>query len=89
MNICVAATEKTEGNLETHTTSKLDAFCWGCIKVPLRDRDKVGTWKEALLPVICTRQEHLPGNKGNLHFVKIETHLRQHRQWKGYAHDTA
>lgn len=46
MNICVAATEKREGNLETHTTPKLDAFFGGCIRGPLRD--KVGTWKEAL-----------------------------------------
>lgn len=77
MNICVAAIEKREGNLETHTTSKLDAFHWGYIKVPFRDRDKVGTWKEALLPVIGTRQKvRLPGNKGNLHPVKTEMHLR-------------
>lgn len=50
MNIRVAAIEKREGNLETHATPKLDAFLWRCIKVPLRVRDKVGTWKEAVLP---------------------------------------
>lgn len=42
MNICVAAIKKREGNLETHTTPKLDVFCWGGTKVPLlRDRGKV------------------------------------------------
>lgn len=45
-------------------------FVGGTSRVSLRDRDKVGTRKEAVLPHVCIRQESSPENKGSLQFYQ-------------------
>lgn len=45
-------------------------FVGGTSRVSLRNRDKVGTRKEAVLPHVCIRQESSPENKGSLQFYQ-------------------